>query len=249
MLKLAFFHERRFSIAAVAELLGIFGLMGALFIQTQFLQFDLGYSPLDAGLRILPVAAMIVVSAPLSPLVARLINVKLTVATGLAAVSAGLWQISTVSSVHPAFMGVLPGMLLLGLGGGLMMPTATNSLIGSVPREESGVGSATNTVAFQVGGALGVAVIGSILATRYQSHIKLATMGYHIPASVMHSILGSLGGALGVASSVGGSSGVLLAQASRLAFMSGFRISLTIGSLVALGGILLVIAFLPKKAR
>jgi EmrB/QacA subfamily drug resistance transporter len=247
MLKLTFFHDRRFSIAAVAELLGIFGLMGALFIQTQFLQFDLGYSPLDAGLRILPVAAMIVVSAPLSPLVARLINVKLTVAAGLAAVSAGLWQISTVSSAHPAFMSVLPGMLLLGLGAGLMMPTATNSLIGSVPREESGVGSATNTVAFQVGGALGVAVIGSILATRYQSHIKLAIIGYHIPADVMHSILGSLGGALGVASSVGGSSGVLLAQASRLAFMSGFRISLAIGSLVALGGILLVIAFLPKR--
>jgi hypothetical protein len=128
-----------------------------------------------------------------------------------------------------------------------MMPTATNSLIGSIPREESGVGSATNSVAFQVGGALGVAVIGSLLATRYQSRIKLATMGYHIPMSVMHTILGSLGGALGVASSVGGSSGALLAHAARLAFMNGLKVSLVVGSLVALGGILLVIAYLPKN--
>jgi EmrB/QacA subfamily drug resistance transporter len=249
MLKLNFFRERRFSIAALAILLGIFGLMGALFIQTQFLQFDLGYSPLDAGLRILPVAAMVVVSAPLSPLVARLVNVKFTVAAGLAAVAGGLWQISTISSTHPTFVSVLPGMLLLGLGAGLMMPTATNSLIGSVPREESGVGSATNTVAFQVGGALGVAVIGSILATRYQSRIRLATIGYHIPAAIMHTISGSLGGALTVATSIGGSNGFLLAHAARLAFMGGLKVSLVVGSLVALGGIVLVITILPEKAK
>ena len=57
MLKLGFFSDRRFSVAAAAECLGTFGLMGALFVQTQFLQFDLGYSPLQAGLRILPIAA------------------------------------------------------------------------------------------------------------------------------------------------------------------------------------------------
>jgi MFS family permease len=190
---------------------------------------------------------MVVVSAPLSPLVARILSVKFTIAGGLAAVAAGLWQISMISTVHPTFGSVLPGMLLIGIGSGLMMPTATNSLIGSVPREESGVGSATNSVAFQVGGALGVAVIGSILATSYQSRIKLATMGYHIPASIMHTISGSLGGALGVAAGVGGSSGALLAHAARLAFMNGLKVSFVVGSLVALGGILLVITFFTKK--
>ena len=71
MLKLAFFRDRRFSIAAAAECLGVFGLLGALFLQTQFLQFDLGNSPLQAGLRILPMAATLVVSAVLSPFIAR----------------------------------------------------------------------------------------------------------------------------------------------------------------------------------
>jgi EmrB/QacA subfamily drug resistance transporter len=247
MLKLNFFRKRQFSIAASAELLGIFGLMAALFIQTQFLQFDLNYSPLAAGLRLLPVAAMMVVSAPLSAVIVRLINVKFTVAAGLTAVAAGLYQISILSSIHPSYGSILPGLLLLGIGAGLMMPTATNSLIGSVPREDSGVGSATNTVAFQVGGALGVAVIGSLLSTRYQSHLKLATASYHIPVSVMHTITGSLGGALGVAASIGGNDGRMLAHAARLAFISGFKLSFVVGSIVAVGGVLLVLALLPKS--
>jgi hypothetical protein len=83
MPQLGFFRERRFSIALAAESLGVFGLMGALFVQTQFLQFDLGYSPLQAGLRILPIAAMIVVSAALSPILGRVVGIKCTVGTAL----------------------------------------------------------------------------------------------------------------------------------------------------------------------
>jgi MFS family permease len=171
MLNLAFFRDRRFSIAAASESLGIFGLMGVLFLQTQFLQFDLGYSPLQAGLRILPTAAMICLSAPLSPIIARRIGIKLVVAAGLAAIAGGLWQISAVSTPAATYEAVVPGMLLIGLGAGLLLPTATNSVVGSVPQGDSGIGSATNTVALQVGGALGVAVIGSAMLTRYQSHI------------------------------------------------------------------------------
>ncbi len=89
MLDLTFFSDRRFSIAAAGECLGVFGLMGALFLQTQFLQFDLGLSPLQAGLRILPMAAVLVVSAPLSPIVARVIGIKFTVGGGLVAVAGG----------------------------------------------------------------------------------------------------------------------------------------------------------------
>ena len=152
MLKLAFFRERRFSIAAAAECLGTFGLLGALFLQTQFLQFDLGNSPLRSGLRILPMAATLVVSAVLSPFIARLIGVKFTVAAALAAIAGGLWQISAASSLATTYGGVLPGLLLIGLGAGLLLPTATNSVVGSVPQGDSGMGSATNAVALQVGG-------------------------------------------------------------------------------------------------
>ncbi len=103
MLRLEFLSDRRFSVAAGCESFATFGLLGALFVQTQFLQFDLGYSPLQAGLRILPIAIVLVVSAPLSPVVARLIGIKDTVAAGLAAIAGGLWQVSSVCSVATTY--------------------------------------------------------------------------------------------------------------------------------------------------
>jgi EmrB/QacA subfamily drug resistance transporter len=249
MLKLDFFRDRRFSIALAAECLGVFGLMGALFIQTQFLQFDLGYSPLDAGLRILPIAGMLLVSAAVSRIIARLIGVKLTVAAGLAAIAAGLWQASAVSTMSATYGDMVPGLLLIGLGAGLLLSTATNSVIGSVPPGDSGIGSATNSVALQVGGALGVAVIGSVMLTRYQGDMNAALAGHQVPAAVNQIILGSLGGALTVASTVGGAIGVLLAHAARSAFMSGAAVSLAVGAVVALAGALLVVVALPSGRR
>ncbi|MGO9498853.1 MAG: DHA2 family efflux MFS transporter permease subunit [Solirubrobacteraceae bacterium] len=247
MLKLGFFRDRRFSVAAAAECLGVFGLLGTLFVETQFLQFDLGYSPLQAGLRILPIAAMLGVAAASASITARLIGIKFTAAAALLAIAGGLWQISAASTVSATYGDVLPGLLLIGFGAGLLLPTATNSVVGSVPQADSGIGSAVNTVALQVGGALGVAVIGSLMLTRYQSHISSALVGRHVPLAATHTILGSFGGALAVASSAGGSTGALLAHAARAAFMSGTAVSLAVGAVVALGGALLVLARLPSR--
>lgn len=248
MLKLTFFSERRFSVALAAESLGTFGLLGALFLQTQFLQFDLGNSPLQAGLRILPMAVMLVLAAVLSPIIARSIGVKFTVAAGLAAVAGGLWQISAVATVATIYGDVVPGLLLLGLGAGLLLPTATNSVVGSVPQGDSGMGSATNAVALQVGGALGVAVIGSVMATRYQHRMSAALAGRHVPMGATHTILGSFGGALAVADNVRGLTGALLSHVARGAFMSGLEISFAVGAVVALGGVAIVLAWLPSRA-
>jgi EmrB/QacA subfamily drug resistance transporter len=247
MLKLEFFRDRHFSVAAAGECLGVFGLMGALFVQTQFLQFDLSYSPLQAGLRILPLAAVLVVCAALAPAAARFIGVKLTATAGLTAVAGGLWLISVASTVDTSYVEMVPGLLLIGVGAGLLLPTATNSLVGSLPRGDSGVGSATNAVALQVGGAIGVAVIGSVLATRYQDHMNKAMAGRAVPFAATHAILGSLGGALSVARSAGGATGTALAGAARSSFMSGMEVSLAVGAIVAVGGAVLVVACLPSR--
>ena len=194
MLNLQFFRDRSFSVALAAECLGVFGLMGALFLSTQFLQFDLGLSPLAAGIRILPIAAMVIVSAAVSPLVSRLIGVKFTVAAGLSFIAAGLLQVSATSGFKTTYGDVVVGFVLIGFGAGLLLPSATNSVIGSVPQGDSGMGSATNTVALQVGGALGVAVIGSVMLTRYQDRMHAILLGRHLPAPIAQTILGSLGG-------------------------------------------------------
>ncbi len=247
MLNMQFFRDRSFSVALAAESLGVFGLMGALFLSTQFLQFDLGLSPFAAGTRILPVAAMVIVSAAVSPLASRLIGMKFTVAAGLFCITAGLWQVSAVSGYGTTYSDVVFGLLLIGSGAGLMLPTATNSVIGSVPQGDSGIGSASNTVALQLGGAMGVAVIGSVMLTRYQDHMNGVLLGRHVPPSIAHTILGSLGGALAVAASAGGSTGVLLAREARTAFMSGNRLSFAVGGAVSLGGAILVLAALPSR--
>ncbi|MGD0392100.1 MAG: MFS transporter, partial [Acidimicrobiales bacterium] len=247
MLKLEFFRDRRFSVSLAAECLGVFGLMGALFLSTQFLQFDLGYSPLQAGLRILPIAVMVVVGAAASPMIARLVGVKLTVVAGLVSIAAGLWQVSASSRFDTTYDRVVLGLLLVGLGAGLMLPTATNSVIGAVPQGHSGMGSASNTVALQVGGALGVAVIGSVMLTRYQSHMAAALVGRQVPRSVATTIFGSLGAALAVATRVGGSTGAELARAARTAFMSGTQVALGVGAIVALAASFLVLVALPSQ--
>jgi hypothetical protein len=128
-----------------------------------------------------------------------------------------------------------------------MLPTATNSVIGAVPQGHSGMGSASNTVALQVGGALGVAVIGSVMLTRYQSHMAAALVGRQVPRSVATTIFGSLGAALAVATRVGGSTGAELARAARTAFMSGTQVALGVGAIVALAASFLVLVALPSQ--
>jgi hypothetical protein len=178
----------------------------------------------------------------------RVIGAKLTVAAALAAAAGGLWQISAVSRGATSYGDVVPGLLLIGLGAGLLLPTATNSVVGSVPQGDSGIGSAINTMALQVGGAIGVAVVGSVLATRYQDHMGRALAGLHLPPEVTHPILGSLGGALGVASGVGGATGALLGRAARAAFMSGLEVSFLVGAVVSFAGVVIALVWLPSHS-
>ena len=250
MLKLTFFSDRRFSVPAAAECFGIFGLMGALFLQTQLLQFDLGYSPLQAGVRILPVAGVLCATAPMSSRISRRIGVRFTIAAGLAAIAGGLGWNAVASTAAATYLDFVPGMLLIGLGAGLLLPTATNSVVGSVPQGDSGVGSASNAVALQVGGALGVAVLGSVMLTRYQNRMAASLSGRHLPIIATHTILGSLGGALKVATLVGGDTGAALAQAARAAFMSGNGLAAAVGSAFALAGACVVLtALAPRTSR
>jgi hypothetical protein len=100
-------------------------------------------------------------------------------------VASGLWQLSTATAAT-TFTGVLPGLILLGVGAGLAIPSATESVMGSLPAEHTGVGSATNGAFLQIGGALGVAVIGSLLNTRYQDTMTSTLAPYHVPHTVMH---------------------------------------------------------------
>jgi EmrB/QacA subfamily drug resistance transporter len=248
MLNLQFFCRPSFSAAVGSNGLTMFGLAGALFVLTQFLQFNLGYSALQAGVRMLPIAAAIAVIAPASSVAVRLAGTKLTTAAGLLLIAAGLWQASN-ASVTWTYTDLLPGLILTGIGAGLVMPAISGSVMGSLPSGDTGVGAATNGVSIQVGGALGVAIIGSLLSTRYQDRMTTALAPYHLPHAIQSTVLGSVGGALGVAARVGGAVGHLLAHVARSAFISGADLGLLTAASVVLAGCALALVSLPSRPR
>ena len=247
MLQISFFSSRRFSGAVGAMGLVMFALMGGLFLLTQYLQFSLGYSPLETGLRIAPIAGVLLVVAPLSSLLVRLVGTKAVVFTGMAFVALGFGLLSQVT-VHDTYMDVLPAFLLIGLGTGLAFAPSTESVMGSLPIDQAGVGSATNGASLQTGGALGVGILGSLLNTRYQDRLAPVLAHHPMPASVLHLITGSLGGALAVSEKIGGTLGAGLAGIARQSFVSGLDLAVTVAAIVVGGAGLVVLVVLPNRA-
>jgi MFS family permease len=246
MLNLGYFRDRAFGAAIPAVATVNFGLSGALFVLTQFLQFSLGYTPLQAGVRVLPAAAAVVVIAPLSAVGVRFLGPKLTMAAGLALIAGGLWQVSGVTA-GTGYAAIVPGMILLGAGAGLALPTSSGSVIGSVPRENAGVASATNTTAIQVGGALGVAIVGSLLSTRYGDRIGATLSGQHVPPAIATAVKSSLGDALTVAARLPGATGQTLAHAARVAYASGLDLGMLTAAGVAIVGFAIALIWLPRR--
>ncbi len=247
MLEVRFFASRRFSAAMAAMALLMFALMGVLFLITQYLQFSLGYTAFATGLRIAPIAAVLLVVAPLSSVVDHIVGTKPIVFAGMVIIAVGLGLLSQVT-VHNRYMDEFPALVLIGLGVGLAFAPSTESVMGSLPADQAGVGAATNGAALQTGGAFGVGVLGSLLNTRYKNQLAPVLAHYKMPASILHMITGSLGGALGVSQHVGGVLGAELASFARQSFVSGFDLAVTVGAVVVGAAGLAVLVVLPNRS-
>ncbi len=247
MLQVSFFSSRRFSAAVGAMGLVMFALMGGLFLLTQYLQFSLGYTPFQTGLRIAPIAGVLLVVAPLSSFIERFVGTKPVVFSGMAFVALGLALLSYVT-VRDNYMDVLPAFLLIGLGTGLAFAPSTESVMGSLPIDQAGVGAATNGASLQTGGALGVGILGSLLNTRYQNRLAPVLSHHPMPASVLHLITGSLGGALAISQKIGGTLGLQLAGFARQSFVSGLDLAVTVAAIVVGAASLVVLVMLPNRA-
>jgi len=246
MLPLHFFANRRYSVAISALSLVLFALLGMFFLMTQYLQFDLGYTPLEAGVRIIPVAATLLVVAPISVSVARSIGTKYVVTTGLVLVAVAFVTLSH-TTVAGTYRDSLVPLMIVGVGVALALAPCTESVMGSLPKSQAGVGSATSDTAIQVGGALGVGVLGTVLNLRYQHLMTPAIARAHVPVAVQKIIDGSLGGALSVARLAPTKLGVELADLARRSFVSGMDAALVIAA-AAVGVAAIVIALsLPNR--
>lgn len=248
MLQMSFFKKARFSAANASITMVFFALFGSMFMITQYLQFVMGYSPLKAGVMILPVSVVLGLAAPLSISVERKAGTKIVVAAGLLLISYGLWDLSdlTVSSHYST---ILIPLIMLGAGMGFAMAPATESIMGSLPPDKAGIGSATNGTMIQVGGSLGVAVLGSVEATRYVDHVNQLMHGHAVPAQAAQAIRSSIGGALAVAHLAGGAIGKVLASSAKVGFTNGMSNAVLVGAMVTVVGAIVALLFLPSRAQ
>jgi len=246
MLNLSFFQNPRFTAASMSVMLVFFALFGSLFFLTQYLQFVLGYSALEAGVRVIPIAVVLMVTAPIVGRLVQRVGNKILVVAGMSLVAGGLLLLST-TSISSNYGLVVVGLVVLGLGMGTAMTPATESIMGSLPLGKAGVGSAMNDTTRQVGGALGVAILGSVMASTYSSSVA-GSLG-SLPASVAATAKSSLGAALAVGSRIGGEGGQALVVSAKGSFIHGMDRGLFVGAAVALIGALISLVWLPARAR
>ena len=204
MLNLEFFSSPRFSVGAGSISVAFFALFGTVFLLTQYLQFVKDYTALEAGLRIAPIALGLMLGAGLSDRFVHRFGTNRVVAAALLGLAGALASISFWSATTAYWV---IGISLIGVAfamGNIVAP-ATDAVMGAVPEAKAGVGSAMNDVTRQVGGALGVAIIGSILNSIYSSQIDAAVGG--LPAEAAEAARDSVGAASVIAEALPGLGG------------------------------------------
>jgi EmrB/QacA subfamily drug resistance transporter len=249
MLDLRFFKNPRFSAGSGAISAVFFAMFGSIFVLTQYFQFVLGYSALQTGVRLLAWAVPTMIVAPLSAKVVERIGTKLTVAGGLSLVSLGLLLFTGVNESSAYFPGIMLRMVLMSTGMALTMAPATDSIMGSLPLAKAGVGSAMNDTTRQVGGAVGVAVVGSVFTSVYASHLADGMRGAPIPPPALDTAQEGIGNAFAVATRLGGQTGADLVATAKAAFVDAFHVGLYVGAGVALIGAIAVLIWMPARAR
>jgi EmrB/QacA subfamily drug resistance transporter len=237
MLELRWFRHRAFSVGSAGMLLSFFALYGMIFLLTQYLQLVHGYSPLAAAIRLLPIAAVMIVVSPQAPRLVARFGAHRVVGTGLGVLALGTLWLSRVT-VGTTYLGMALPLIVMVAGISVAMAPLTNAIMTGVPRDRAGVGSAMNDTTRELGGALGVAVLGSVLTSQYTS--TLSPTLTHLPAAARVAAQSSLAGALQVATRLGSQTGVALANTARHAFVDGMGVAFLVGAIVI--GIAAVIA-------
>jgi EmrB/QacA subfamily drug resistance transporter len=243
MLDMTLFRNPRFTASSAAISLAFFALFGMIFFLTQYLQGVLGYSALDAGLRTMPVAAGLVIGGPLSAKLTERLGIRIVVPTGLTVVAIAMY-LMTFADAGSGYGLIAGALVLLGLGMASAMAPATDAIMGSLPEAKMSVGSAINDTTRVAGGAIGVAVLGSLLASGYRGSMDSAVSA--LPAQARELAQDSLGGALAVSQRVGDGR---LAAAAQDAFVSGMHTAALVAAAVALTGAFVAAVFLPSEQR
>ncbi|SHH27994.1 drug resistance transporter, EmrB/QacA subfamily [Jatrophihabitans endophyticus] len=244
VLDVTLFANRRFSAAAGAISVAFFGLFGFIFLVTQYFQAVKGYGTLAAGVRTLPFAIVIGALSPVALQVAQRIGTTVVVTGGLVLMSGGFALASTAQADSPFFGRIIASMVLMAAGLALVSGPATEAIMGALPLHQAGAGSAVNDTTRELGGTLGVAVLGSVLASLYASRVSDTAAA--LPSGVRDTVRSSVVGGLDAAAARRDAG---LADAVRQAFLAGMHDASLVAAGATLVGAAIVAVALPARAR
>jgi len=245
MLDVRLFRNLRFSAASVSVTLSFFALNGAMFFLTMYLQQVKGLSALETGIRFIAIAAGVAVSAPLGASLTVRFGARIITAIGLAIVAVGMSLFATIG-VGSGDLQILTVLFVASVGLGLAMTPATDAIMGALPADKFGVGSAVNDTTREIGGALGVAVLGSMFSGGFAE--RMSDVATALPENAAHAVRDSFAGAAAVAAQVGGAQGSAIVAAARDAFVGAMAWTSLIGVGFTVLGVLVALAFLPDRA-
>ncbi|MFD7433125.1 MFS transporter [Streptomyces sp. NPDC059861] len=251
MLDVRKFAQRPFTGSMLAVLFFFFGAFGALYYSTQYLQFVLGHGPLETGVRLLPLAGAVVVGAAVTGRLTPRLGMKPMVVTGMVSGTIGVLLLTPVDT-GSTYTDFLPALTMLGLAIGLSVSPATDTIMGTFPESELGVGGGANDTSVELGGSLGIALLGSLLGTAYRDELT-DLVGGHLPAAALETAQDSVGAGLAVAEEVAKSPGGGAQQAQALvdavheAFAHSVAQTSLAGGVIMAAGTLIVMAVLPGR--
>jgi MFS transporter, DHA2 family, multidrug resistance protein len=233
MIDLRLFRIQAFSASLATNLLGIFVVVGYFLFVAQYLQLVLGLSPLQAGLWSLPSAVGFIVGSNLAPRILRRVRPAYVVGAGLGLGAVGLGVLTQVGGSHDADLAILAGAsLLVSLGLAPVFTATTDLVVGSAPPERAGAASGISETGAELGGALGIAILGSVGVAVYRGQLA-GTLPAGIPGQAAAVARDTLGGAVGVAAHLPSSASLALLDAAQQAFVRGMQLTVSLSATVA----------------
>ncbi len=246
MLPLKFFKQKDFTGAVLAIGLILFGMLVTFFFLTQFFQIVQGRSALEAGLLIIPTSLAMMFGAPLSGVLVKKIGPRYLVLAMAGAMVTGVMLLTSLEVGSSALAAIIP-LTIFGFGAGLGMPALTDTVMAAVPEEDAGVGSAVNDVSRELGGALGIATIGSVVSTLYKANISDALVG--LPADVAELAGESVGVAALTAQQLPAELGASVLEAANSAFVDAMTTGFQISAVILLMAVVIAFTLIPTRMR
>lgn len=243
LIDLRVFRNRAVAGSSMALLVTFVIIMGLFLVVVQFLQAVLGFSALRASIGLLPMAAMMMPMSTVAPRIAQRTGLRPMLAGGIAIVGVGLAATAMLASADGGYLTVLPGLMLIGLGAGMSMTPGTTAITGSLPEDKQGVASALNDTVREFGGAVGIALIGSMLNAGYSSSVASATEG--LAPELARTVKDGIGGAFAVAPQLGADAPRII-DAARHAFVDGWGLAMWVSAAVAFLGAFAAWFWIPK---